>query len=194
MLVPVPTLGIRFKKRSPTKTLPETNSSHLKMHGWNTILSLWGPFSLLWKSAKICSLLGSAWKTAVASWTFPSTWNPQKTALSSCMAWLPDSYVFPCFSRRFSHHSTTTTTFWTKNLQIFAFCAEGRLYLGLWKANCPFPPSTTVKRSSVQLPEACWLKKKTSNLKHAFQGLPGSSQTGNHEPQKCHRITSHPKA
>ena len=27
-------------------TLPETNSSHLKMDGWNTIVSFWdGPFS-----------------------------------------------------------------------------------------------------------------------------------------------------
>ena len=27
-------------------TLPETNSSHLKMDGWNTIFSFWdGPFS-----------------------------------------------------------------------------------------------------------------------------------------------------
>ena len=27
-------------------TLPETNSSHLKIDGWNTILSFWGKFGL----------------------------------------------------------------------------------------------------------------------------------------------------
>ena len=26
-------------------TLPETNSSHMKMDGWNTIVSFWGPAS-----------------------------------------------------------------------------------------------------------------------------------------------------
>ena len=32
-----PVLGI-----FPDSTLPETNSSHLKMDGWKTILSFWG--------------------------------------------------------------------------------------------------------------------------------------------------------
>ena len=31
------------KFRLRNYTLPETNSSHLKMDGWNTIISFWGP-------------------------------------------------------------------------------------------------------------------------------------------------------
>ena len=31
------------KKGGSILTLPETNSSHLKMDGWNTIVSFWGP-------------------------------------------------------------------------------------------------------------------------------------------------------
>ena len=33
----------KFLKISSSPTLPETNSSHLKMDGWNTIISFWGP-------------------------------------------------------------------------------------------------------------------------------------------------------
>ncbi len=38
------------QKQKALPTLPETNSSHLKMDGWNTIVSFWGPayFQALW--------------------------------------------------------------------------------------------------------------------------------------------------
>ena len=31
------------EQKKESSTLPETNSLHLKMDGWNTIVSFWGP-------------------------------------------------------------------------------------------------------------------------------------------------------
>ena len=36
-------------------TLPETNSSHLKIDGWKTIVSFWGPWDGLFSGATLCS-------------------------------------------------------------------------------------------------------------------------------------------
>ena len=46
----VQSLHVALLRPEVSKVVPETNSSHLEMDGWNTILSFWGPayFQGLW--------------------------------------------------------------------------------------------------------------------------------------------------